>query len=171
MPDVVEKVKTQRGLFERIVHYIPGYRGYKEKEIRRESDRLVRQQAAASLKKALDLYKRSLSAGADLPESKRLAADRVLSRLDLLKERVAKAEGGYSGLFDAVKVREDRLDQMISVDHDLVSLCSELAGKVEKMAQSGALSATWSQNLVDVEAVIGRVEEALQKRDAVISQP
>ena len=39
--DYLKKVKRERGLLEKIMSYIPGYRGYKEKELRRESDRPV----------------------------------------------------------------------------------------------------------------------------------
>ena len=40
--DVYSDVKSQMRLSERIAAAIPGFHGYKEKEIRRESDRLVR---------------------------------------------------------------------------------------------------------------------------------
>ena len=40
--DVYSDVKGQMRLSERIAAFIPGFRGYKEKEIRRESDRLIR---------------------------------------------------------------------------------------------------------------------------------
>ena len=39
---VTSNVQGQMRLSERIAAFIPGFRGYKEKEIRRESDRLVR---------------------------------------------------------------------------------------------------------------------------------
>jgi len=40
--DVYSEVKGQMRLSERIAAFVPGFRGYKEKEMRRESDRLVR---------------------------------------------------------------------------------------------------------------------------------
>ncbi len=40
--DVYSDVKGQMRLSERIAAFIPGFRGYKEKEIRRESDKLIR---------------------------------------------------------------------------------------------------------------------------------
>jgi hypothetical protein len=171
MSDIVEKVKGERGLFEKVISYIPGYHGYKEKELRRESDRLVRQQSAANLKRASDVFKRSLSSGTVLPEAKRLATDQAIARLDLLKQRVRKAVGGYAGFFDAVKVREDRLDRMIMVDHDLVSLSSTLASVVDRISQSGALAPDWSSGVAEVESLIDQFEEALKKRDDILSQP
>lgn len=169
MPDLVERVKAERGLLEKMLSYIPGYHGYKEKELRRESDRLVRQQAATHLKQASDTFKRSLSSAPSLPEVKRLTADRVVARLDLLKERVAKAVGGFSGFFDAVKVREDRLDRMITADYDLINLSVTLAERIEGVAKAGVLTPTWSQEMDEVEKQIGRFEDALRKRDDLLS--
>ena len=40
--DLYTETKSQMRLSERIAAFIPGFRGYKEKEIRRESDRLLR---------------------------------------------------------------------------------------------------------------------------------
>jgi len=40
--DVYAEAKKQMRLGERIVAAIPGFRGYKEKELRRESDKLIR---------------------------------------------------------------------------------------------------------------------------------
>ena len=40
--DVLSNVQGQMRLSERIAAFIPGFHGYKEKEIRRESDRLIR---------------------------------------------------------------------------------------------------------------------------------
>ena len=40
--DVYSDVKGQMRLSERIAAFIPGFHGYKEKELRRESDRLIR---------------------------------------------------------------------------------------------------------------------------------
>ena len=40
--NTLSNVQGQMRLSERIAAFIPGFRGYKEKEIRRESDRLIR---------------------------------------------------------------------------------------------------------------------------------
>lgn len=56
--DYVKEVHEERGILERIMGYIPGYRGYKEKELRRESDRLVRMEAVNRLKTAKTTIRR-----------------------------------------------------------------------------------------------------------------
>ncbi|MEM2373418.1 MAG: hypothetical protein QXI11_03150, partial [Thermoproteota archaeon] len=42
MSEFVRKYEEERGLSEKIASYIPGYRGYKQKEVRREADKLLR---------------------------------------------------------------------------------------------------------------------------------
>ena len=170
MPDIVEKVKAERGLLEKVVSYIPGYHGYKEKELRRESDRLVRQQAASSLKKASDSFKRSLASGPDLTDAKRAIADKLLARLDLTKERISKAVGGYSGFFDVVKVREDRFDKMIANDFDLINLCYALGDQINKVAKAGSASSGWTQLVEEAESQIEKIEDALRARDDLLTK-
>lgn len=43
MSKVYEKVKERVRLVEKIELFVPGFRGYKEKELRRESDRIIRE--------------------------------------------------------------------------------------------------------------------------------
>src|SRR2546428_5023330 len=45
--------RSQTGLLEKIELFLPGFRGYKEKELRRESDKLVRNQIYMKLSDSL----------------------------------------------------------------------------------------------------------------------
>lgn len=59
--DILERIRGERGLLERIISKVPGYRGYKEKELRRESDRLDRMEAAGRLKASKEILRRRLA--------------------------------------------------------------------------------------------------------------
>ena len=50
--DLYTEAKKQMRLGERIATAIPGFRGYKEKELRRESDKLIRNHLYRKLSKA-----------------------------------------------------------------------------------------------------------------------
>ncbi len=56
----LEKVKNEMGLGERILTYITGYKGYKQKEIRRETDRIIRMNIVNRLKDCKDNLRSSL---------------------------------------------------------------------------------------------------------------
>jgi hypothetical protein len=46
--------------------------------------------------------------------------DRLVARMGRVTEKVNHASYGYSGFFDAVKVKEENLDRMIDFDNQLI---------------------------------------------------
>jgi hypothetical protein len=164
----VEKAKQQYGLMERIISYIPGYRGYKEKEIRRETDRLVRMHAASQLKKALDNVRELLSS-IPLAEKDRELADRVLIRLDMVKQKTERAVAGYAGLFDIVKVREDRLDQLLEHDEGLITESEGILQRSASLKNTSSLEDV-RHGLEQVLEAVKAYEELLDKRTEIIKQ-
>ena len=122
-----EKAKEEMKLSERILAELPGFRGYKEKEIRRESDKLIRNH----------LYRKLMEARKDLKETfQRLSdhrlhevltdMDRFLMKFDRVAEKINHASYGYAGFFNVLKVEEEKIDKMITFD-------SELLGHVGKI--------------------------------------
>jgi len=126
-----------RGVIESILRYIPGFRGYLEKEYRRESDSLARTWLADRLdrsKRYLDDYGRALvDAGQidGLPQ-----VERLRNRLDKVLARIQGAVHGYSGFFDFVRVDEDLLDDVY--DHDMSTMddVDALAQSVEALSSN-----------------------------------
>jgi len=126
------------GLMERIASWIPGYRGYKEKEIRRESDRLVRMEVVNRLRAAKDTIRRSLtnpSIVQKLSSEDTWRLDTLMMRLDRVTQRLDRAVAGYAGMFDAVKVREDKLDAVLEHDANLIEKADALKVGVEQMVK------------------------------------
>ncbi len=118
--DYSKKVRGEKSLLEKIMGYAPGYRGYKEKELRRESDRLVRTEAVNRLKAAKTAFRRTFanpSLVQKLAGEDTYRYEALTSRVDRVTQRIDRAIAGYAGMFDAVKVKEDKLDS--SIDHDL----------------------------------------------------
>ena len=123
-----------RGVIETILRYIPGFRGYLEKEYRRESDDLQRDWLADRLqrsKRAIDELSRPLADAGQidlLPQ-----VDRVRGRLDKLIGRIRGAVQGYSGFFDLVRVDEELLDRIYEHDSALMQEVDALAEAVESL--------------------------------------
>ena len=141
MPEPSEHAK-HRNLIESVLRYIPGFRGYLEKEYRRESDELQRQWLADRLqrsKRAIDQLTRPLADAGQIDALPQI--DRLRGRLDKLIFRIQGAMQGYSGFFDLVRVREDVLDRVYEHDvalmHDVDALAravEELPGRPEQIA-------------------------------------
>ncbi|SRR5579885_3926 len=116
-------------LIEKIASYIPGYRGYKLKEVRRESDRLIRSTITNLLRSSKEDFENfGYNNLKELSKDQQLRSlyDNVRFMYDKVWQKIDKAEAGYSGLFDLVKVREDKLDDVIKYDSQLIEATQAL---------------------------------------------
>ena len=123
-----------RNLLESILRFIPGFRGYLEKEYRRESDQLARTWLADRLqrcKRGIDTLTRTLAEGGhldDLPKYELLR-----TKLDHLISRFRADVHGYSGFFDFVRVDENLLDAVYAHETALFETTDNLANGIEKL--------------------------------------
>ena len=151
---------------ETIVRHIPGFRGYLEKEYRRESDELQRNWLAARLqqsKKGLDEYMQNLTAAGNLDALP--TVERVRLRLDKLQNRITSAMQGYSGVFDLVRVDEGVLDRVYEHDANLVDEVEALADTIEALPGKTEPPATLS---ADALRLIDALEEAWDQREDIL---
>ncbi len=134
MPEPKDHAR-KRNFIETILRHVPGFRGYLEKEYRRESDALARQWLGERLqrsKRSMDRWTRPLADAGQidlLPE-----VDRLRHRLDTLIARIRGAMRGYSGFFDLVRVREELLDRVYEHDVALMEEIDALGEAVEGLA-------------------------------------
>ncbi len=126
-----ENVKSETRLNEKISMLIPGFRGYKLKELRREADKLVRNYIYQQLTSSNDDLKVILQR---LVDNKLIDLwtdmDRLITNLDMVASEINHASYGYAGFFDAVKVNETRLDSMLDFDSRLIDDVSSLVTKI-----------------------------------------
>ncbi len=164
MPEPKEHA-ARRNWVETILRYIPGFRGYLEKEYRRESDQLVRQWLAGRLaqaKRALDELSRGLAEAGHLHLLTQL--DRLRHRIDKLSGRISGAMAGYSGFFDYVRITERILDRIY--EHDL--------GLMAAVDNVGSSIASWTPDRLSQETItslLSRLEElelAWDKRSHIL---
>lgn len=138
MPEPREHAKS-RGWIESILRHIPGFKGYLEKEYRRDSDVLQRNWLAERLqraKPALDTYGRTLIDAKKLDGLTQL--DHFKSRLDKTIGRIRGAMQGYSGFFDLVQVDETLLERVYQQDVKTMDAVDSLAASMEKLATATA---------------------------------
>ncbi|MFB3889693.1 MAG: hypothetical protein ACE14S_09400 [Candidatus Bathyarchaeia archaeon] len=129
--DVYSEAKSQMRLSERIVAAIPGFRGYKEKELRRESDKLIRNHLYLKLSGAKSDLRTVFQKLSDRRYFDVLTdMDRLVAKMDRVTEKVNHASYGYTGFFDVVKVKEDSLDRMIDFDNQLIDEVNSFASAV-----------------------------------------
>jgi hypothetical protein len=169
--DVYAQAKSQIRLSERIAAALPGFRGYKEKELRRESDKLIRNNLTLKLSKDKDNVRAIAQRIADkryldvLPD-----IDRLTAKMDRITEKVNHASYGYAGFYDIVKVKEDSLDRMIAFDNQLLDEVDALTASIEDL-KAQLLSGNYSNLKDKIQTIADKfelLEDTFDKREQVI---
>jgi hypothetical protein len=169
--DVYAQAKSQMRLSERIAAALPGFRGYKEKELRRESDKLIRNHLTLKLSKDKDNVRSISQRVVDkryidvLPD-----IDRLVAKMDRITEKVNHASYGYSGFFDVVKIKEDNLDRMISYDNQLLDGVNALTDAIDQLKTQlvGGDYTNLKDKIQGVTDKFDMMEDAFDKRQEVI---
>ena len=169
--DVYAQSKSQMRLSERVAAALPGFRGYKEKELRRESDKLVRNNLNLKLTKDKDDVrvisqkisdKRYMDVLVDM--------DRLTAKMDRITEKVNHASYGYAGFYDIVKIKEENLDRMITFDNQLIDEVNALTASIEDL-KTQLLSNNFANLKDKIQTIADKfelLEDTFDKREQVI---
>ncbi|MEM0014846.1 MAG: hypothetical protein QXX81_06885 [Zestosphaera sp.] len=172
MYEEVEKLSQKElRLYEKLLMVFPGYRGYKEKELIRETDRVVRDELLRRLRRSLEdlrrLYSALVSRGGLSGDAKRVES--MIYRLDSLAEKTRHAPYGYRPLFHVVKVDEEKLTRMLEHDLTLADVISALNSLTSKLLAPDTTPECLSSLLNDVEGKISEYEVKLSEREGVLA--
>jgi hypothetical protein len=161
-------MKKNVSLVEKIGLYIPIYRGYKEKNLRRDEDRAVRTEVARVLERVkLDLVtvQRATVNNLDLMRD----TERIMSKADRYYIDVKKAVNGYSAFHASVKILESELDALIEWDAKLIDDAIALKEETEtiiKMIDAG--DAKLKAPLRELEVTIDKLISDYNGRETVM---
>lgn len=156
--DFQQTVQGAMGGFEQLVSKIPGYSGYKEKETRREADKLLREYLATHLdaerRRLADIQRQMLdSGGLTLLDD----VERAVTKVQKLADMIRTASYGYAGLFDAVKVKEGQLDALYQFDKQMLDVVDSVRAAVDAL---GAAQDSGEDVAAAIKNVIAASEEA-----------
>lgn len=136
MEDLLSKVKNNRTPLEKIMSFVPLYHGYKEKELRRESDRIIRTHIYQVLTSAkLDIKKTQTKMVNSNQISLAKNIDSLITKCDTISQKINRAESGYSGFWDATKVQENDLDRLYNIDVDLITIAEIVKQTVKTLME------------------------------------
>ena len=163
-------VEDSKGGLESLLSKLPSYHGYKEKEDRRASDKLLREHVADQLdeqRRQLTELQRDLLEGGGLLLVDDL--ERAVTKVQNLADRVRTASYGYAGLFDEVKVKEEDLDALYDFDESMLRHVSAIQSAIDALA--AAMDASGDVKAA-IRGVISAAEEAnatWRKRESAIT--
>jgi hypothetical protein len=157
--DVYTQTKSQMRLSERIVATLPGFKGYKEKELRRESDKLIRNNLTLKLSHVKNDLRSISQKVADRRYLDVLSdLDRLTAKIERTTEKINHAIYGYRGFYDAIKIKEENLDSMINFDNQLIDYVNTLTTAVADFKTQLA-TGDYSNIQEKVQTVTDKLEE------------
>ncbi len=121
-------------LLERIVRIIPGIAGYQDRELRRSTDKAIRERAAQSIgrcREGLSRVIEGLSRGGGISGLESIGPlENLANRLERLEDGLRYASYGYAGWFDSTGVTLEDLERLYEYDLDLLTKAESLAGMI-----------------------------------------
>jgi len=137
MSDLFDKVTEDQDPFTKILGKIPGFKGYIERTSRRNADKILREQITTEY---TELWKRVGEIQSDLASSGELQylddLETAATKLQTFIDKVSGAAYGYSGFFDAIKVKEEELAKIYQFDAALLEGADEVRRAIENVEAS-----------------------------------
>lgn len=168
-PDFNEYIRQAENGLERLAGKIPGFQGYREKEHRRDADKLLRTTIAQRVDeqwRRLTEIQRQLAAAAKFAYLDDLEA--IAIRLRTFSDQVRTASYGYAGVFDAVKVQEEQLAKLYAYDMLLLDLTDEIRAGVDKL-EAALGSDAFPQAMNALLATARKAIETFNRREEAIT--
>ncbi len=167
--DPVQSAKDEMGGVESFFAKLPGIKGYREKEIRRDADKQVRD----NLARRLESRRRKLTAlQGDLLGSGGLMwmddVERVVGRLQLFIDRIKTASYGYAPLWGIKKVKEDDLDRLVAFDQELYQQLAPLDEAIGKLEQAVQANEGVKEALRGIGDLVAGLNDTFNRRVEVI---
>ena len=139
MSNGYEEARGQRNILERLGDKIPGYRGFQDRELRRDVDRLQREHLASELGRLKNVLRERAREYTDAGKIGVLSRfDRLDRQLDGLSQAVRFSDYGATGLFDPVKIGDAELQRLYEFDLSLVDDLAVLEGQIAAVPRPGA---------------------------------
>jgi hypothetical protein len=135
MSDLFETVKGGQDFIQKLLSYVPGFKGYIERTQRRSADKLLRDQVALKYK---ELAKRLSVMKKDLVDAGEFAlleeVDSIHLKLTTFSDRIKNASYGYSGFFDTVKINEKELEKLYAFDLAFFEIGDQISNGLDNIA-------------------------------------
>lgn len=160
---ILDKARAGQNLLEQVANAIPGFKGYREKELRRDADKIHREHLANRLeecKRTLDTLASDATRGGSLDIINDIESAR--KRLDKVVARIRYADRGYAGFFDAIKIDEPLLERVYQFDLGLIADVTSVRSAADEGGDAKAC-------VTALLAAIGALDARLVEREQILS--
>lgn len=163
------KITGDMDVFEKLASKIPGWKGYIERQHRRDSDKMLRDtifnrfrelEAHVSAMQTEFISQGEIAYVDDL--------EKAAIKLRTFADRVRTAPRGYSSLFDAVKINEEELAKLYEFDAALFTLAEEVSRAIDHIQASIGTDGLMAA-IRNLQTVATQCNEKYDRREEVVT--
>jgi hypothetical protein len=169
MDEFFQKVTSQQDPFRKLASYIPGFKGYIERQNRRDADKLLRDTVARRFD---EQWKRASQLQVDMVSSGMIQyvddIERAALQLRTFIDKLSTAPRGYSGLFDAVKINEQELEAIYQYDAAFFNLAEQVGRALDHVEASLGDEAALPAAIRNVISLARTAVETYNRRSEVV---
>lgn len=166
----LDQVKSKESFLEKIARIIPGYNGYVNRDNSRELDTMVRNTLASKLDANHMKLKNTVL---NLSQRGKLFESDGINRLDKkLQQAVNKfrsAARGYSGAFDVVKVKDDKLQQLYQFDANLLDDVESITAACTEMEANAKAGVDVKPSIEKADTLLENLIRLFDEREAILN--
>jgi hypothetical protein len=149
----------KKNIFDKIGSLIPGYRGYAEREGRRNCDKILREEIVTKLNEAEKiLYKQMNEALKQKDKELMNTIEEIRKEVNTLSSRVKFAPYGATAFFTDGQIKEDELHNIHQIDLDLSESIENLRNNVS------------TSQLAETKEMLVSSQAILDKRNSYINE-
>ena len=166
---IFSNVTGDMDIFKKIASKIPGFKGYVERQARRDSDKVLRDMIAnraRELEGQISSLQREFISHGEIAYVDDLEAAAI--KLRTFGDRVRTAPRGYSSLFEAVKINEEELAKLYEFDSTLLDKTDAVRRAIENV-QSSVGTEGLPASIRNLESSARQCIEAYDQRDQIVT--
>jgi hypothetical protein len=172
MPDIRQKVEEDRGLIKKIQLMVPGYRGYRQRDDLRDSDKMLRLELGKRLalqRKEMEEFRQTMVT--ENPMSKNLQPiGGIINQFKKAEGLMAHGESGYSGISADIRINVPELNMLYEYDAGMVETINFIEQSIGDLrsAIDDNQEGKAAEHLKNVRMRLTGFEEKFAKRISVI---
>jgi hypothetical protein len=166
----LQQVKSNESFLERIKRWIPGYDGYVNRDNSRELDTLLRDKLAIELDSNHIKLKNTilnLSQRGKLFESDGI--DKLDKRLQTAVNKFRSASRGYSGAFDVVKIKDDKLNMLYQFDANLLDDVQQISASCSNMENNSKANVDIKADVDQAGVMLDTLVRLFDERESILT--
>ena len=155
-------------IFKKILSKVPGFKGYEERQARRDSDKILRDtiyQRFRELEGRVSALQSEFINAGEIGFVDDLEAAAI--KLRTFADRVRTAPRGYSSLFEAIKINEAELAKLYEYDANLLTMTDSVGSAIDNV-QSSVGTDGLPAAIRNLESVARQCVEAYDRREEIV---